>query len=412
MSAFVLNLKLALLYASSHKLRTFLTMLGLIIGISSLVLIVSLGESAQKSMVYQLQTLGTNLIAILPGGSEEGKPPMAAFSTQEITTLKYEDIEALKKVPYVVAVGPYVKGNAEINYLGKTKTALFSGVETEYLKIENAHIGKGRFFTEEEDKKMARVVVLGYQIAKDIFDGTNPIGKKIKVKNQNYTVIGVMAKRGKVFTIDYDKQVFFPFKTAQKLILGINHINFIRAKVTSEDKIPQVAASFENVLRRKHNIKDAKKDDFTIRASAQMLDVFYKITDILKLFLALIASVSLLVGGIGISNVMYVIVDERIREIGLRKAVGARNFDILYQFLLESMLLSILGGVVGIFLGVFEEYLTSIFATKAGLVWPFSLSWQAIAASFVVSLFIGFVFGVLPARKASKLSPSMAMRYE
>ncbi len=412
MPVFILNLKLAILYVTSHKLRTFLTMLGLIIGISSLVLIVSLGESAQKSMVYQLQTLGTNLVAVIPGGSEDGKPPMAAFSTQEVTTLKYRDLEALKKVPYVVAITPYVKGDAQINYLGKTKSVLFNGVGANYLSVENADIYQGRFFTKEEEKKMARVVVLGYKVAKDIFGNTNPIGKRVKIRGQNYTVIGVMAKRGKVLVIDYDKQVYFPFKTAQKLILGIDYINFIRAKVSSEDKIPEVVQDFREVLRREHNIKEAKKDDFTIRTSAQMLDVFYKITNILKLFLALIASVSLLVGGIGISNVMYVIVDERIREIGLRKAVGARNFDILYQFLLESVLLSFFGGVIGVIFGIFEEYLTSFFATKAGFVWPFSLSSEAIIVSLIVSFLIGVVFGILPAKKASKLSPSMAMRYE
>ncbi len=412
MSAFVLNLKLAILYSSSHKLRTFLTMLGLIIGISSLVLIVSLGESAQKSMVHQLQTLGTNLIVVLPGGSEEGKPPLAVFSTQEITTLKEEDADVLAKVSNVVGLTPYVKGSAEINYLGKTKAILFNGVKASFLSVENAKVEKGRFFTSQEEKKMSRVVVLGYKIAKDVFGEADPIGKRVKIKNQNYLIIGVMAKRGKIFTIDYDNQVYFPFKTAQKLILGINHINFIRAKISNENKIPQIAEAFKNILRRRHNIKTEKKDDFTVRTSAQMLDVFYKITNILKLFLALIASVSLVVGGIGISNVMYVIVDERVREIGLRKAVGARNFDILYQFLLESMLLSFFGGLIGIILGIFEEYLTSVFATKAGIVWPFSLSWQALVVSFFVSLFIGLIFGILPAKKASKLSPSMAMRYE
>ncbi len=412
LKTFLLNLKLFLLYSSSHKLRTFLTTLGLIIGIGSLVLIVSLGNSAQKSIAVQMQKLGTNLITILPGGSEEGKPASQLFSSQEITTLKYEDAQALKDTPGIVALTAYVRGTVVLNYLNKTKNVLFSGVEPEYLLVENTQIEKGRFFNEDENESMAKVVVLGWQIAKDLFQRSDPLGKKIKINNQNFKIIGVMKKRGKIMFFDYDKEIFLPLKTAQKIILGIDHINFIRAKAVNEKLIPLISTYFKKTLRYRHRITEAKKDDFTIKDSQQMLDIFYKTTNTLKLFLAIIASVSLLVGGIGIANVMYVIVDERIREIGLRKAVGAKNSDILYQFLLESIILTLIGGVIGIFLGILAEFLISVIANRFGLLWPFIISWPSIFISLFVSFLIGLFFGFLPARKASQFSPAQAMRYE
>ena len=412
MSSFILNIKLVFLYASTHKLRTFLTALGLIIGISSLILVISLGGSAQKSIIAQMQKLGTNIIVVLPGGSDKGKPSTQIFSSQEITTLKYADAQALKKAPGVVAMSAYVRGSAQVSHMDKVESVLFSGVDSDYTSVENASLLEGRFFTSQENKSMARVAVLGKKIADDLFGKSNPLERRVKINGRDFKVIGVMKKRGKVIFFDYDKQVFLPVKTAQKILLGVNHINFIRAKVAKEKDIPSTVLYFKRILRHRHYIKDPKKDDFTIRDTRQMLDIFYKVTDALKNFLALIAGVSLIVGGIGMSNVMYVIVDERIREIGLRKAVGARNSDILYQFLLESTLLSLFGGTLGILLGILTEFLISFGAGKVNIIWPFSLSLLAILLSLIISFFIGLAFGFLPAKKASRLSPAEAMRYE
>lgn len=389
-----------------------MTTLGIIIGIAALVLIVSLGKSAQSSIAYQIQKLGINLIGVLPGKAEKGKPPLQLFSSSELTSLKYEDAKAIKKLPGVAGVCAFVRGSAEVSYLNETKNILFSGVDPSYTLVESVYPEKGRFFTERENESMERVAVLGNELADDLFGNSDPIGKKIKINGLSFKVIGIMPKRGKILFFDLDNHLFLPIRTAQKEILGINYISLIRAKAESESKIPEVASLIEKTLRYRHQIKDVKKEDFTVRSASEMLDVFNKIINALKIFLALIAGVSLIVGGIGISSVMYVIVDERIREIGLRKAVGARNSDILWQFLVESMALTLIGGIIGILLGILGELLISLVTGRFDLIWPFEISLPAVFIGFVVSIFIGFVFGFMPAKKASRLSPSEAMRYE
>jgi len=364
MARLFLNLKLAFLNLSSHKLRTFLTMLGIMIGSSALILVLSLGGSAQKSVALQIQKLGSNLITILPGKAEEGKPPLQLFSATEIKSLKNEDLLTLKKLPKVLGVCGYVRGSGRVSYLKKSKNVLFSGVSPDFLKVENASLKEGRFFTLKEEKTLSQVVVLGSEIADYLFGKESPIGKKVKINGKNYEVIGVMKKRGKVLFLDYDNFIFLPLKTAQKKILGINHLHLIRIKAQDEKDLPFLIELVKKTLRKNHRIFDPKKDDFTVRSIKQALEIFYLITNTLKLFIALIASVALIVGGIGVSNVMYVVVDERIREIGLKKAVGAKNRDILFEFLEESILLTFLGAVLGIFLSLIFLFLLKLVLTN------------------------------------------------
>jgi len=413
MARLFLNLKLAFLNLNSHKLRTFLTMLGITIGTLALILVVSLGESAQKSVALQIQKLGSNLITILPGKAEEGKPPLQLLSTTEIKSLKNKDLLALKKLPKVLEVCGYVRGSGRISYLKKSKNILFSGVSPEFLKVENASLKEGRFFTSKEEKTLSQVVVLGSEIADYLFGKENPIGKKVKINGKSYKVIGVMKKRGKILFLDYDNFVFLPLKTAQKKILGIDHLHLIRIKAQNEKDLPFLIELVKKTLRKNHHLSDPKKDDFTVRSIKQALEIFYLITNTLKLFIALIASVALIVGGIGVSNVMYVVVDERIREIGLKKAVGAKNRDILFEFLEESILLTFLGAILGILLSfIFLFILKLVLTNYFNLEWSYHFSFLSLLIALLTAFLIGLFFGFFPAKKASKIFPAQALRYE
>jgi putative ABC transport system permease protein len=280
--------------------------------------------------------------------------------------------------------------------------------------VENTEIESGRFFTKEEETNLSRVAVVGQNIARDLFLGTDPIGKTFRLKDQNFTVVGVFKKKGSsgFGTSSADDSVFLPLVTAQKLVLGIDHLGFIRAKIKSEDLIPYAIAGIKATLRERHNIKDPSQDDFSVRNQAQAVDTIRKITDVLRYFLLAIGTISLLVGGVGIMNTMLIVVNQRIREVGLRKSVGARTSDILNQFLVESAAISLAGGIVGIILGALLAAVAAAVMQKLGYVWPLLVSWQSILAGTSVSIGIGVAFGLYPARKASKISPMEALRYE
>lgn len=398
------------------KFRSFLTILGIIIGVASVILIMAIGQSAQALILDQIKGVGSDLIGILPGASEENGPPAAAMGIS-ITTLKYSDLEALRKkrnVPEVSAVAGYVTGTAEVSSGATSLNLSFVGTTASYLDVENAEISSGRFMTEDEESNLSRVAILGAGAAKDIFEKEDPLNKRIEIKDQSYTVIGVFKERGSSgFGISsQDDSVYIPVKTAQKLILGIDHLGYIRAKVRSQELIPFAISNIKTTLREQHDIKDPSNDDFSVRDQASAVKLISQITDVLRYFLLTIGSISLLVGGIGIMNVMLIAVNQRIREVGLRKAVGAKNSDILTQFVIESASIAFSGGVVGIAIGIFFSLLVSLVATKLGYNWPFLISWQSIVISTFVSIAIGVIFGIYPAKKASQTSPMEALRYE
>ncbi len=391
-------------------------MLGIIIGVGAVIVITSLGAGAQSLILNQVKNLGTNLIGVLPGKAEDNGPPASAMGIV-VTTLTYDDMLALrdkKNAPNIVDAVGYTKGAGTVSWGANSYDTNLSGTTASYLNVENAKVENGRFFTEEEEKNMARVAVLGSTVKKELFGESEAVGRKIKIKKHTFEVIGVMAEKGMVAFQDYDDQVFLPLKTMQKLIAGVNYLGIIRAKVDKEENIDQAMRDVEATLRDRHNIADSsgENDDFTVRSAAEALNMITKITDALSYFLAAMAALSLLVGGVGIMNIMLVGVTERTREIGLRKAVGASNFDIMSQFLTEAVIVTLLGGIVGIIAGVIASYAAASLINFSGYDWEFVISPASVILSAVVAGVIGLVFGIYPAMKASGLEPVDALRYE
>jgi putative ABC transport system permease protein len=398
----------------ANKIRSLLTILGIVIGIGSVIVIVSVGAGAQSLILNQVTSMGTNLIGILPGAADPNGPPASVFGLT-ITTLIYDDAQALRDrslVPESVAVSAYVSGVDTISSNYENLTGNFMGVSAAYVDVENVDVAKGRFFTEGEEKGLARVAVLGATMSKDLFGPNDAIGQRIKIKRESFEVIGVLAAKGSNLLSDTDGRVFVPVLSAQKLILGIDHLGFIRVKIDDTKNVESAKQNIAAVLRQRHGITDPKDDDFSIRSTAQALDVLSQVTNAIKFFLAGIGALSLLVGGVGIMNIMLITVTERTHEIGLRKAIGARQQDLMRQFLTESGLLSLIGGIIGVIGGVAISGLIALVAQALGYNWSFIVTFSSVALACLVSVSIGLVFGFYPARAAAKLDPIQALRRE
>jgi len=397
------------------KFRSFLTILGIIIGIASVIIIMAIGTSAQELILNQVRGIGSNLIGILPGASEEKGPPATAFGVT-LTTLKLDDLKAILKkqnVPNVVTGAAYVSGNKAVQFEAKSKSISFTGTTASYPDVETVSVAKGRFFTNEDDLSLSRVAVLGSGVVNDLFDSNiNPVGQRIKIGDQSFEVIGVLESRGSSAFSNQDSAIFMPLLTAQKIMLGIDYVNFLRLKVDSENNIDRAVADVKATLRDQHRIKKPADDDFTVRAQQAGLDAISNITGAIKYFLTAIAGIALLVGGIGIMNTMLISVNQRIREVGLRKALGAKNSNILVQFLLESVVITVTGGIVGILSGIAVSFLAALVIQKLGYAWPFVVTLPSILLATSISALVGIFFGLYPARKASKLHITEALRFE
>lgn len=396
-----------------NKVRSFLTMLGIVIGIMSVIVVMSLGDSAQGLILNEVKTLGSNLIIIMPGKTDPKGPPSTLFGNV-VTTLKYKDATQILKAnnPHIESVCAYVQGTDVISWSDNNPILTFKGVMSTYIEAEGAKLQAGRFFTEEEDNSNARVIVLGSKAAKDIFGEQDPLGEKVKIRKVNFTVIGVLAERGGGLAQTQDKEVFVPLKTAQNFLLGIDYVSSIRVKVDKSENINDTIMYIEDVLRRSHNIHNPDDDDFTVRSSETAIEAIAQITSAVQFFLVAIASISLLVGGFGIMNIMLATVQERTKEIGLRKAVGAKNSDIIWQFLIETSFITLVAGVIGIILGALISWLVAVVAQFFGLQWDFIVSPFSIFLGCFVSISVGLIFGIAPARRASLLNPIEALHYE
>lgn len=400
----------------ANKARSFLTMLGIIIGVGAVIVIMAVGAGAQSLILAEIKTLGTDLVGVMPGNSEEDGPPTSAMGIT-ITSLKYEDALALAEknnVPNIVDVVAYTNGTATVTWGGNSYDTNIKGTTVGYLPVESVTMKEGRFFNKEEEKNLSRVAVLGYTVKKELFGDSEAVGQTIKIKKHTFEVIGVTKKKGKVALQDYDDQILIPIKTMQKIVAGVDHLGLIRARVDNEANVGKAMDDINATLREQHDIDDksGKDDDFTTRSTAEALDMITTITNALKYFLAAMGALSLLVGGIGIMNIMLVSVTERTREIGLRKAVGANNRNILYQFLTEAITITFLGGIIGIIGGVLISFLIAIIAKALDYKWEFSISLISILLGVGVSAAVGLIFGLYPARKASLLEPVEALRYE
>lgn len=409
-------IKISYKYLMAAKLRSFLTMLGVVIGVASVIIIMAIGQSAQALILDQISGVGSNLVGVLPGASNEDGPPAAAMGIVT-TTLKYADLEALlnrRNVPEVVSGAGYALGTQTAEYKGSSLSASFAGVTSGYIEVENTKIISGRFFSQDEEVSLSRIAVIGNTLAKDLFGSDDPLGKSFKLKDQNFTVIGILDKRGSsgFGTSSQDDSIYVPLRTAQKILLGIDHLGFVRLKIMDAVSVPSAIANVKTTLRESHNIDDPANDDFSVRDQASAMETIKKVTDVLRYFLLAIGTISLIVGGVGIMNIMLIAVTQRIREVGLRKAVGARDSDVRFQFLVESVFISLLGGLLGIVIGILFSLLVSVVINALDYNWPFIISWQSVFVATAVSAVIGIIFGLYPARKASQISPMEALRYE
>jgi len=394
-----------------NKTRTFLTSLGIIIGIASVIIIISVGAGAQSLILNQIKGIGSDLLGILPGGSDESGRPAATMGVS-ITTLTYDDVKAIAQLPEVSYATGYSRGVGTVTWQNRTTDTNFVGVTSSYTKVESADVIGGRFFLPEEDESVIKNVILGWQVKEDLFGDLDPINESIKINKETFRVIGVMEKRGTAGFQNQDDQVFIPLETSQKLLLGVNHLGFARAKIADGVDTAIAEDAVKALLRERHDIEDPAEDDFTVGTSEQAISSLKSITDALNYFLAAVAAISLLVGGVGVMNIMFVAVSERTREIGLRKAIGAKPSDISSQFLLEAMLLTSFGGVIGILLGVLFSWLVSLVANFLGYDWDFVVSAFSIILAFVFIAVVGLAFGWYPSMKAAKLNPVEALRYE
>ena len=405
-----------------NKLRSGLTALGIIIGIASVIVMISLGQGAQNLIIGQIASMGSRTVFVEPGAFDPKKGGtnfmQMAAQEQQVATLKYEDALALEKDPLVSSAAPLVLGVAEVVYQNSDQTVTFIGSTPAVYNILNISIAEGRGLIDSDIKSMARVAVIGSKLKKDLFGTEDPIGKKIRIKDLPFTVIGVTAEKGSQMLFDVDALITMPVLTAEKQIMGVDHVRQIMVQTKSEAVIDQAVASMRQTLRDRHKINnpenDLSKDDFKITTQKETASMVSTVTSVLTLFLSMIAAIALLVGGIGIMNIMFVSVTERTREIGLRKAVGAKNADILTQFLIEAVILTVLGGIIGILSGIFVSFLgVQVIQQFGGLKgWTFVIPYQTIIYAFFICVLVGIVFGIYPARQAALKNPIEALRYE
>lgn len=382
----------------------------------AVITVISAGNGLRAYVVDQVETFGTDAIQVeikVPntGHTSSSNASGIAMGIQ-ITTLTVEDAEAIRKLPNVSGDYATLMGQEIISYQDNNRQTLLWGASASFSNLDPTGVAEGRFFTEEEDKSLANVVVIGQTVKEKLFDQENPLGKVIKIGREKFTVIGVMNKRGSMAFFDMDNLAYLPVRTLQKKIMGVNHLTMIFTKVYDKNIADQTASEMTALLRQRHNLNsnNPDKDDFAVMTMAQALDIYNTIFGAINLLLSAIAGISLVVGGVGIMNIMYVSVTERTYEIGLRKAVGATNHNILWQFLWEAIVITIFGAIVGFILGIGLAYLISVVATALGISWKFVISGQSIILSGGVSLFIGIVFGVFPALTAAKLEPVTALR--
>ncbi len=403
---YINSMKIALNALKRNKFRSFLTMLGIIIGVASVIVMLAIGQGSKKSIQDQMASMGTNLIFAMPGSEQKGGVRMGSSDAQN---MKLSDIDAIEKdCPAISDVSPEVRASGQaVNGNQNWPTTIY-GVNNKYFSIRKYTIGTGRSFSENEIQTYAKVCLVGQTVVENLFGKNDPIGQSVRFKNIPLLIIGVLGEKGENgMGQDQDDLVIAPYTTVQKRILAITHIQSIAASAVSESQNNAAITQITRSLRNSHKIKEGAEDDFRVRSQSEMVQTFSSISDIMTVLLGAISGISLLVGGIGIMNIMYVSVTERTREIGLRLSVGGRGNDILLQFLIESILLSVFGGVIGISLGILATQLMS-----SVMNWPVVITTISVVMAFLVCSAIGIFFGWYPARKAASLNPIDALRYE
>ncbi len=399
--------KIALRALSNNKLRAFLTMLGIIIGVASVITMLAIGQGSKKSIQAQIAEMGSNMIMIHPGGEMRGG---VRRDPSEMQTLKLENYETLRdECTYLSAISPSVSSSGQLIHGSNNYPSSVSGVSIDYLEIRQLTVEQGEMFTENDIKTSAKVCVIGKTIVDNLFpDGSDPIGQVIRFNQVPFRVIGVLKSKGyNSMGMDQDDIVIAPYTTVMKRLLAVTYLESIFASALTEDMTEYAIEEIEHILRREHKLRATDDDDFNIRSQQELSQMLNTTTDLMTTLLACIAGISLIVGGIGIMNIMYVSVTERTREIGLRMSVGARGIDILSQFLIEAILISITGGLIGVILGCGASWIVKDVAH-----WPIYIQPWSVLLSFVVCTVTGIFFGWYPAKKAAGLDPIEAIRYE
>ena len=407
------SLKTAIKGLRVNKSRSALTILGIVIGITSIILIMSLGKGAQELILNQVRGLGSATIIIEPGREPQGPSDFGSLFTD---SLKDREVEALSKqsnVPGVEGLSPMVVLSTSVTFENEAHTFMILGAAPLITDIVDVYPETGQFFTDEQVQQLSSVAVIGSEVKEKLFGQADALNENIKIKSKTFKVIGISPKKGQVGMLDVDNSIIVPYTTALKYLSGMNYYHEILVKAKSEQIVPQTVEDIKATLRELHDITDPAKDDFQVATQEDIAERVGTVTSVLTIFLAAIAAISLVVGGIGIMNIMLVSVTERTREIGLRKALGATTKNILTQFLLESVILTCLGGIVGIILGIFFSFISALILSRmVGSGWQFAVSVKAILLGLGVSAFVGLVFGLYPASQASKKSPIEALRYE
>ena len=416
MHEILVSIKLALKNLQSNTGRTVLSVLGIVIGVVSVILVLSLGMGMKNYVVGQIESFGTDIIEIevkVPQVSKTSAQNFRGVSSGLITTLKIEDVEAVGKIQNIFGWYAANIGQAVSSYRAQTKRImLYAATSGTFQLDQQAKIAEGRAYTDEEDKSLDQVVVLGSNIKDALFKQEDPIGKSIKIKSVNYRVIGVLQPRGTTGFFNFDDLVYVPLRTYQKKIAGIDYVQSAIFKLKDKNQTDATIAEATDVMRRQHKITNPDKDDFAVNSIEEVANILDQVFLIINVLLISLTSISLIVGGVGIMNVMYVSVVERTAEIGLRKAVGAKNSNILKQFLFEAIFVTVLGGIVGIAVGAGICYVATVIANNAGYLISFGVSGLGVAIGVGFAVVTGVVFGYYPARTASRLSPMEALRKE
>lgn len=404
----ILNLfKIALKAIILNKMRTLLTMLGIIIGVAAVIAMLAIGEGSKQSIKTQISSMGSNMITVRPGADMRGGVRMGGSEMESLTLNDYNTIK--EQAELLTSVSPMVQGSGQVINGANNWPSSIYGVTPEYTDVKVLELKSGSMFTNIDVNAAAKIAVLGQTVVDNVFpNDPDPIGKMIRFNNIPFKVIGILEEKGEnTFGQDQDDVILAPYTTIQKRILAINHLQSIVASAISEEEASSAVEEITEILRSQHNISEEMEDDFNVFSMDELISMFSSTSEMLTLLLVAIASISLLIGGIGIMNIMYVSVKERTREIGLRMAVGGKGSDILLQFLIEAILISITGGIIGVLLGV----TATVFIEKI-LRWPTSIALYSIIVSFLVCAITGIFFGWYPARKAAALDPITALRYE
>ncbi len=407
-------LKIAYKALQLHKVRSVLTILGLVIGVTAIIVVMNMGMGIENFILKQMEIFGSDYVEVeikVPSTSKTSTSNATGIAQGiSITTLKLQDAKAIQKHPNITDYYAGLFGQDVVSFQGENKTTMIWGTSAQFFDLASSRVEVGRPFTAEEDQSQARVTILGQSIKEKLFGDSDAVGERVKIGNKSFRVIGILAKQDSSMFFDLNSFAFVPLRTLQKQMLGVDYIQFLIAYMKDPSQAEATAADVTAIMREQHDITDPNKDDFAVTTMEEALGMLDAITGGINLLLMAIAAISLLVGGVGIMNVMYVSVSERTYEIGLRKSVGATKSDILWQFLWEALSLTFIGGVIGVILGQLLSVLSALAAQYYGIDWGFNISITGLILGVGFSVITGLIFGIYPARKASMMEPVEALR--